>query len=136
MPIFTKRWNDPYTASKDGWRILVCRFRPRGLKKEDETWNIWYSQLGPSKKLHADAYGKNRIEPISHQQYKKRYLKEMQKKEPHDLIFCLAKVISMGGTITLLCSSACTNEKKCHRTLLKKIILSRAANDSHFRYGK
>ena len=38
MPIKTKRWCDPRKKS-DGWRILICRYRPRALKKEDETWD-------------------------------------------------------------------------------------------------
>jgi uncharacterized protein YeaO (DUF488 family) len=123
MSISTKRWNDPSTSA-DGWRILVCRYRPRALKKADETWDTWYPQLGPSKKLHADARGKNRSKPISRLIYKKRYLKEMQHRQAQDLIICLAKLVKAGGKITLLCSSNCTDEKKCHRSLLKKILLN------------
>ena len=125
MSIFTKRWNDPYSAA-DGWRILICRYRPRALKKADETWHTWFSSLGPSKKLHADAYGKNRAAPITFEQYKRRYLTEMQKNIPNNLIVCLARIVALGGKITLLCSSACTNENKCHRSLLKELILTYA----------
>jgi len=32
----TKRWNDPREPD-DGFRLLVCRYRPRGLLKGDET---------------------------------------------------------------------------------------------------
>ncbi len=32
MPIRTKRWNDPRDPG-DGFRLLVCRYRPRGLRK-------------------------------------------------------------------------------------------------------
>jgi uncharacterized protein YeaO (DUF488 family) len=35
--IKTKRWNDPAEPS-DGTRILITRYRPRGLPKS-ETWN-------------------------------------------------------------------------------------------------
>src|SRR4051794_28877818 len=45
MGILTKRWNDPITNA-DGWRILVCHYRPRALKKEFETWDVWFSELG------------------------------------------------------------------------------------------
>ena len=55
--IKTKRWNQPRKKS-DGMRILVCRFRPRALKKEDETWDLWWKDLGPSAELHAAIYGK------------------------------------------------------------------------------
>lgn len=132
MSILTKRWNDPLSPN-DGWRILICRYRPRALKREDETWDNWFSQLGPSVKLHADAYGKKRSKPISHEHYKIRYVKEMQKKEARDLIICLGKFVSTGCSITLLCSSMCTNKKNCHRTILKKLILNQASNDKSFK---
>ena len=35
--------------------------------------------------------------------------------------------VAAGETITLLCSSACTDAAHCHRTLLKQLIEQRAA---------
>jgi uncharacterized protein YeaO (DUF488 family) len=58
MPLKTKRWNDPVEAD-DGYRLLICRYRPRGVPKTDETWDGWCTDLAPSRKLHADFYGKN-----------------------------------------------------------------------------
>ena len=63
MPIQTRRWNDPSEAG-DGYRLLVCRYRPRGVRKEDETWDEWCKELGPSVDLHAAYYGKH-VPPIS-----------------------------------------------------------------------
>src|SRR5438105_2818600 len=68
MPLKTKRWNDPGDPD-DGFRLLICRYRPRGVRKEDETWHAWCSDLGPSKQLHADFYGKNG-QPISMADYR------------------------------------------------------------------
>ena len=48
MPIRTKRWDDPKEPA-DGFRLLVCRYRPRGLPKDAETWDAWNADLGPSK---------------------------------------------------------------------------------------
>lgn len=121
MPIKTKRWNDPKEES-DGWRILVCRYRPRALLKKKETWDTWYSALGPSRELHADAYGKHGA-PISYEEYKPRYLNEMTADKPQQLIHELKEYVKSGKTITLLCSSACTDENRCHRSLLKNLIL-------------
>lgn len=39
----------------------------------------------------------------------------------------LANRVAAGETITLLCSSACTDEHRCHRTLLKALVERRAA---------
>jgi len=121
MPVKTKRWCDPKQSS-DGWRVLICRYRPRGLPKKDETWDVWYSQLGPSVELHAEAYGKGGREPLNWSSYVKRYQREMKNKFAINLITCLAKLSATGETITLLCSSACIDEDHCHRSLLKSLI--------------
>ncbi len=78
MPIKTKRWNDN-AEPDDGFRLLICRYRPRALKKENETWDQWDKDLGPSKDLHADYYGKHGP-PIGWKEYRRRYLKEIKKK--------------------------------------------------------
>ena len=118
MPIRHKCWDAP-REPEDGFRLLICRYRPRGLRKENETWDEWCKDLGPSKELHADFYGKNGM-PINWPTYRKRYLKEME--EQREKIAELAGRVAAGETITLLCSSACTNAAQCHRTLLKQLI--------------
>ena len=125
MPIHTRRWNDK-TRRGEGWRILVCRYRPRALTKKDETWDHWYSALGPSKELHAAYYGK-KGDQISWEEYRRRYLEEMQGEEPRRMIDQLAELVAEGKTITLLCSSACTDESRCHRSLLRQLIEERVA---------
>ena len=122
MPIRTKRWNDR-AEKDDGFRLLICRYRPRGVRKEDETWDAWQANLGPSRELHADYYGKHGP-PISWDVYRKRYLEEMRSLT--EAIAELAKRVRGGETITLLCSSACENAMRCHRTLLKDMILAAA----------
>jgi len=118
MPIKTKRWNDDAELD-DGFRLLICRYRPRALKKELETWDAWYSDLGPSKDLHADYYGKHGP-PIGWKEYRRRYLKEIN--DQKERIADLARRVADGETITLLCSSACVDPERCHRTLLKQLI--------------
>jgi uncharacterized protein YeaO (DUF488 family) len=118
MPIKTKRWNDKRKRA-DGFRLLICRYRPRALKKEDETWHAWWPELGPSKTLHADFYGKNGP-PITWEEYRRRYLEEIQSQG--ELIDELALMVQEGKTITLLCSSACEDASHCHRTLLRDLI--------------
>ena len=119
--IKTKRWNDPRRRG-DGYRLLVCRYRPRGVRKEDETWDDWCPDLGPSKGLHADCYGKHGP-PITWGEYRRRYLDEMRQQQ--ELIDELAALVAEGKTITLLCSSACEDASRCHRTLLQELIEAR-----------
>jgi uncharacterized protein YeaO (DUF488 family) len=118
MPIKTKRFNDPIEKD-DGFRLLICRYRPRGIRKADETWDAWQPDLGPSRELLA-AYHAKSSSPISWAQYRQRYLAEMKSQKL--LIQSLADRSKVGETITLLCSSACTRESHCHRSLLKPLI--------------
>jgi uncharacterized protein YeaO (DUF488 family) len=118
MPIRTRRWDDP-AEPDDGFRLLICRYRPRGLPREAETWDGWNPNLGPSKELHAAAYGKKGLK-FSWDDYRRRYLAEMRTQTA--AIKELAERVRGGETITLLCSSACARESRCHRSLLKELI--------------
>lgn len=118
MPIHTKQWDDPREPA-DGYRLLVSRYRPRGLAKADETWDAWAPNLGPSRELHAAFYGKGGV-PVNWPLYRSRYRLEMRRQRA--AIAALAERSRAGETITLLCSSACTRESRCHRSLLKELI--------------
>jgi uncharacterized protein YeaO (DUF488 family) len=117
MSIRLKRWNDPRSPS-DGYRVLVCRYRPRALPKSRETWDMWIADAGPSRELHADYYGKHGP-PIGMAEYKRRYLAEMGSRP--DVVEKLAALAAQ-GTISLLCSSRCEDPALCHRTLLKALV--------------
>jgi uncharacterized protein YeaO (DUF488 family) len=123
VPLKTKRWNDP-AEPDDGYRLLITRYRPRGVAKEAETWHEWQPKLGPSTKLHAAVYAESHS-PVPWPVYRKSYLAEQRSNA--ELIDALAKRIASGETITLLCSSACTRESRCHRSLLRELIEARVA---------
>jgi uncharacterized protein YeaO (DUF488 family) len=118
VPVRTKRWNDPSDAD-DGFRLLVCRFRPRGVAKADETWDEWWPELGPSQALHAAYWGKSGP-PLSFAEYTPRYFVEMRSQIFR--IRALADRVAAGETVTLLCSSACEDPSRCHRTLLAALV--------------
>jgi len=118
MPIKTKRWNDPIEPD-DGFRLLITRYRPRGVSKQNETWNEWRPELGPPRQLHAAVYTQT-SSPIPWEQYRRHYLQEQKKNGP--LIASLAQRVAAGETITLLCSSACVRESRCHRSILRELI--------------
>jgi uncharacterized protein YeaO (DUF488 family) len=118
MPIRTKRWNDR-REPEDGFRVLICRYRPRALPKSQETWDAWTPTLGPSRALHADFYGKHGP-PIDWPEFRSRYLDEIESERPR--IDALAERVRAGQTLTLLCSRQCEDEARCHRTLLRRLI--------------
>ena len=125
--IKTKRWNDAVERD-DGYRVLICRYRPRGVRKDAETWHAWSSELGPSRELHADYYGKHGA-PIGWREYRRRYLAEMSKQGP--AIAKLADRVANGETVTLLCSSACVDLERCHRSLLQLLVEKRRAHEGN-----
>jgi uncharacterized protein YeaO (DUF488 family) len=125
VPIRSKRWNDPVEAS-DGFRLLICRIRPRGVARAREPWDAWWPDLGPSRALLDDFHGK-RGEAIPWEDYVPRYLDEMLGATQVWRIRDLARRVAGGATVTLLCSSACTDPARCHRTLLANLITAAAA---------
>jgi uncharacterized protein YeaO (DUF488 family) len=118
----TRRWDDAKQPG-EGTRILVCRFRPRALKKQDETWDEWWRELGPSEELHAAAYGKGQP-AIDFAEYRRRYLAEIGENPARARLRELKSRVAAGERVTLLCSSACTDETRCHRTILRELLLA------------
>jgi uncharacterized protein YeaO (DUF488 family) len=117
--VATARWNDP--LPKGGTRILVCRYRPRGVRKEAETWDEWCAELGPSRELHAAVYGKGQP-PISWSEYRRRYLTELAENPARFHMRALVDRVAGGESVVLLCSSACTDETECHRSILHELL--------------
>lgn len=120
MPIKTSRWHVPGEPD-DGYRILITRYRPRGLPKSQETWDVWMKELGPSPELFAAFKGKSGP-PISLSVYKERYAEEMKGAAQQKRIAELAARVDRGETITLLCSKDCFLPEACHRSVLAQLI--------------
>ncbi len=130
MPLRTKRWNDPVEAD-DGFRLLVCRLRPRGLPKSGETWEEWWPELGPSRALLGDFHGKGGAPIDFEAAYKPRYFQEMEAQIFR--IRALARRVAEGETVTLLCSAACVDPARCHRTLLAQLVEKTVAHEARRR---
>src|SRR6476659_1443806 len=118
MPVKTKRWIVP-AEPDDGLRVLICRYRPRGLPKAKETWDVWMRELGPSPELFAAFKGKSGP-PITLDAYKARYEAEMAAQGPR--IAELARRVAAGETVTLLCSKDCLIAEACHRSVLARLV--------------
>jgi uncharacterized protein YeaO (DUF488 family) len=120
LPLYTKRWNEP-REDRDGFRLLITRFRPRGVKTEAETWDGWMPELAPPGRL-VKAF---RAGEVSWDDYRRQYLDAMRAEEYR--IEGLARQVANGDAITLLCSSTCFDPERCHRTLLAELIRERAS---------
>jgi uncharacterized protein YeaO (DUF488 family) len=108
--------------SSDGFRILITRFRPRYIKKENESWDAWYRELAPSRQLWHDYFKSNKID---WSQYRERFIEEMRDNPKSiELIHWLSKFENNrnNNNTTLICF--CENEKNCHRSIVKELALN------------
>lgn len=101
---------------KDGLRVLVMRYWPRGIKKERV--ELWLKELSPSPGLIKRWQGKK----ISWEEFRAGYLKEMAAPEVSSFLDELCTV-AREKSITLLCG--CPDERRCHRSVLKELVVAR-----------
>ena len=113
----------------DGLRILVTRFRGRGLPKS--RYDVWMPSLGPSERILKDT----QMGRITWTTFAARYRAELFMDGPIDsrsrtiknhgqkFTLRLIKRLARSGHVTLMCHCS-EDQKHCHRHLLQKLILS------------
>lgn len=99
----------------DGYRVLVDRLWPRGMKKSDLDFNEWPKEICPSTEIRK-IFGH---EPSKFKEFKKEYKKELNNEEAQKEIKLLAKK-SLKQNVTLL--YAAHDEKINHAIVLKEVI--------------
>ncbi len=116
--------------NQDGLRILVARFRGRGVQKTQ--YDVWMANLGPSEPLLRGFLSG----AVPWKEYMRRYKAEMFQSGGADrqnkvirnhgqkFTLRLIKRLAQTQTVTLLCHCA-EEEKHCHRHLLKELVLSK-----------
>jgi len=124
--IRTKSVGSPINRGADGIRILVTRFRGRGLSKR--RYDAWMPALAPSERL-------LRNPRITWAKFLREYRRELFMDGPVDsrcatiknhgqkFTLRLIKMLGKRGRITLLCHCA-EDQTRCHRHELRKVILS------------
>jgi uncharacterized protein YeaO (DUF488 family) len=115
---------------KDGLRILVARFRGRGMPAT--RYDVWMPSLGPSEKLLRSYLAGT----TSWDEYKRLYRSELFESSSLDkrnvtiknhgqkFTLRLIKRLARQGNVTLLCHCA-EDQLHCHRHLLKEVIVSK-----------
>jgi uncharacterized protein YeaO (DUF488 family) len=117
VPLFLKRVYDP-PSPEDGFRLLIMRLWPRGVKKTRVS--MWQKELGPSPALLRAFLDKK----VEWPEYRKRYRAEMRAKP--DLLRTWAER-ARREDITLLCG--CKDENRCHRLLLRELLEAEKGNE-------
>ena len=73
MPVFIKRIYEPFSPD-DGYRVLVDRLWPRGVKKDAAKIDLWLKEVAPSATLRTWF----NHEPERWDQFLKRYISELK----------------------------------------------------------
>lgn len=83
-------------SHQDGWRVLVDRLWPRGMKKETAHVDVWLKEIAPSDALRKWFAHK----PERWSEFQKKYRGELLKKK--ELVAALKKMEKDHRTVTLL----------------------------------
>jgi len=102
----------------DGWRVLVDRLWPRGLKKEKAKVDEWMKEIAPSNELRT-WFGH---QPERWPAFEKRYRAELLKQK--DLLAKLRALEKEHGTVTLLFGAR--DEEHNQAVALRNLLRARA----------
>jgi uncharacterized protein YeaO (DUF488 family) len=111
----------------EGLRIGTVRRPPRGVRKADyaarDYFDVWLPELAPSAPLVSSALAKP-FTPQRWAAFRRRYRREMLQPAPQRLIELLA-ALSSQTNFSVGCY--CEDETRCHRSLLKQLLIERGA---------
>jgi uncharacterized protein YeaO (DUF488 family) len=125
----TRSVSSPINRTTDGLRILVPRFRGRGLPAW--RYDVWMPNLGPSERL----LGSFQNRRLSWARFSRQYLRELFLDGPIDrhsriiknhgqkFTLRLLKQLAGRGPVTLMCHCA-EDQLQCHRHVLQELIIS------------
>jgi uncharacterized protein YeaO (DUF488 family) len=117
-------------AVGEGLRIGTVRRPPRGVPKDDfasRNWyDVWFPNLSPSvETMKMGQSAKTEKEWLS---FKKKYRAEMSTPENSRILDLLA-ALSHHAEFSVGCY--CENESRCHRSVLRELLLERGAKMEH-----
>lgn len=113
-------------AEGEGLRIGTVRRPPRGVRKEEfaskNFYDVWFPNLAPSEALLKEALAAE--EDKTWRAFTRKFQKEMKTPEAsHDLDLLAA--LSHHTHLSIGCY--CEDEARCHRSILRELLLKRGA---------
>ena len=106
---------DPPSETKPGWRVLIMRYWPRGVRRDRV--DVWLKDAAPTAEL-LRAYSK---EGLPWGEFEKRYRQEIEHDRPH-VLAQLRDLEREHGTVTLLCHERIPPKEHCHREVLATLV--------------
>lgn len=101
-------------STDDGWRVLVDKFWPRGISKEDAQIDDWLKGIAPSDGLRDDFH-----ESEDFSSFKSRYREQLEADKRQE---ACRKILEKAeeGTVTLIYSSK--NEEENNAVVLQEYL--------------
>jgi uncharacterized protein YeaO (DUF488 family) len=126
MPVRIVRLGTP-RAPDEGTRLGTVRRPPRGVRREEfatrDYYDVWVPDLAPSSEVVSSALGASWTD-ARWAKFARVYRREMAKPVPRRLIAMLA-AMSHTGNFSVGCY--CADETRCHRTLLREMLVAAGA---------
>jgi len=114
-------------GAREGLRIGTVRRLPRGVRKQDyarrDYFDLWLPELAPSAALVSRAL----VQPLTPRRwamFERRYRGEMRQPSARRVIALLA---ALSAKTDLSVGCYCEDESRCHRGLLKKLLIESGA---------
>jgi len=111
----------------EGLRIGTVRRPPRGVRKEDyaakDIYDVWYPNLAPSEALLKE--GQAAVDERSWNAFTRKYLAEMKAPDASRTLDLLA---ALSHTADMAMGCYCEDEARCHRSILRQLLLARGAD--------
>lgn len=111
----------------EGLRIGTVRRPPRGVKKEEyaprDFYDVWFPNLSPGEPLLKEA--RQAGDEASWKTFKRKFLAEMKAPGPEKDLDLLA---ALSHRTNLAIGCYCEDESRCHRSILRELLLERGAD--------
>ena len=126
MAIRIVRLGNPRTPG-EGLRVGTVRRPPRGVPKAEHAsrdfYDVWLPDLAPSEDLVKEAH--HATDERAWRRFVQRYRAEMKRPEAARLLGLLA-ALSRQANLSVGCY--CADEARCHRSVLKELLLENGAD--------
>jgi uncharacterized protein YeaO (DUF488 family) len=113
-------------AKGEGLRIGAVRRPPRGVPKREyasrDFYDVWLPEVAPSESLVRAA--RTASDERAWRSFERRYRGEMRRPSASRLLDLLA---ALSHQTDLAIGCYCENEKRCHRSILRKLLEERGA---------
>jgi uncharacterized protein YeaO (DUF488 family) len=109
-------------APNEGLRLGTVRRPPRGVRKEDyakrDFYDVWLPELAPTQELLSTALSQE------FKTFAGKYRREMKQPAAQHLLATLA---ALSHTTDFAVGCYCEDETRCHRSLLRELLLEHGA---------